>query len=333
MASSDDLVRDPGVLAPVPVLEFFGWSGVREFGGLAVLPHRREWKEAVGARVDAVSLPDRIEGEEFQQAVVHLQKGRAATQQGLNAAWRHLETGGRLLLVGANELGVKSAVKRLAAELQQSAQIVANRARARVVAFSKADSAGPALPQVSGFRVTTPGDAFAVHSAVGVFSADGVDRGTQLLLDHLDFVDAPHSILDLGCGLGLLGLAALRRWPTSSAIMADVDRRAVAAAERNAAELALTERSRVVWWDATSELPPVAQSDLVLLNPPFHAGKAVDLDPPRAMFRAIEQVLAPGGSALIVANRTLPYERELRGIGRLRPVAERDGFKLLALTR
>jgi len=77
----------------------------------------------------------------------------------------------------------------------------------------------------------------------------------------------------------------------------------------------------------------VTHCDLILVNPPFHTGKAVDLAPARAMFNAADQVLESGGTALIVANRSLPYERDLREIGRVRKVLERAGFKLLEVRR
>ena len=333
MDSLESLSLDPGVLRKAPLLELFGWTAVESVGGIAVLPNRRMWTEALSAGVDAVALPENLGNHDFKQALVHLQKGRAATQSGLCAAWERLENGGLLLLEGGNELGIKSAVKRLAVELGQQPQILANRAHSRVALFEKAAGVGPMSPKVEPVIVEALGDSFSLRSAVGVFSADAVDPGSRLLLVHLEVVDPPGRILDPGCGLGVLGLAALRRWPSATAVLADVDRRAVRAAEGNAEDLGLSSRCSTVWWDATRENPPVQHCDLVLLNPPFHTGKAVDLDAPRAMFRAIAEVLEPGGQALIVANRTLPYEKDLDSIGRLRQVALRDGFKLLERRR
>lgn len=328
---SSALLHDPGVLADEPVLEIYGWKAVEGRGGLAVLPRRDQWLAAMGARVEAVGLPNKVAEGAFPQAVVHLQKGRAVTQEGLSTAWRNLELGGRLLLVGGNELGVKSAAKRLAVELGQAGTLLANRARSRVVGYERMESPGPEAPDPAKVDVESGGDAFTLYSANGVFSADRVDRGARLLLDHLGAVDPPIRILDMGCGIGVLGLAALRRWPEATAVLADVDRRAVEAATRNAADLGISDRCRTVWWDAVQETPPSSDCDLVLVNPPFHTEKAVDLDPARAMFRSLDQVLAPGGSALIVANRTLPYEQQLGDIGRIRMICDEAGFKLLEL--
>jgi len=316
-----------------PVLEFYGWKAVEPRGGLAVLPRRDDWLEALAAGVEAVGLPDRVAEGTFSQAVIHLQKGRAATQEGLATAWKNLAPGGRLLLVGGNELGIKSAVKRLAVELDQEETLLMNRARSRVVAFDRTEHPGPEAPDPAEVEVESGGDVLKLQSAVGVFSADRIDRGTRLLLDHLNRVEHTTQILDMGCGIGVLGLAALRRWPEATAVLADVDRRAVEAATRNAVDLGLAGRCDTAWWDAVQEKPPSTDCDLVLINPPFHTGKKVDLDPARAMFRSLDQVLAPGGIALIVANRTLPYEQQLGGIGRIRMIRDEAGFKLLEIRR
>ncbi|MEN8163519.1 MAG: methyltransferase [Acidobacteriota bacterium] len=331
--ANPDLLLDPGVLSDDPVLELYGWKAVEGRGGLAVLPRRDDWLQALTGGIEAVGLPDRVAEGAFSQAVVHLQKGRAATQEGLSTAWKNLIPGGRLLLVGGNELGIKSAVKRLAVDLGQKETLLVNRARSRVAGFDRTEHTGPDSPEAAVVEIESGGEAFTLQSAVGVFSADRVDRGTRLLLEHLDQAEPPTRILDMGCGIGVLGLAALRRWSEATAVLADVDRRAVEAATRNAAGLGLSERCHTAWWDATQEKPPAADCELVLINPPFHTGKGVDLDPARAMFRSLDQVLAPGGAAFIVANRTLPYEQQLGAIGRIRMICDDAGFKLLEVRR
>ena len=332
ISPSSRLLLDPGVLSDDRILEVYGWTAIDSRNGIAVLPRRDHWLQAMGAGIEAVGLPKGVADGLFSQAAVHIQKGRAATQEGLATAWANLSLGGRLLLVGGNELGIKSAVKRLAVELGQTGELVVNRARSRVVAFERTDHAGPEVSIPPEVDVESGGGAFTLLSAHGVFSSDRVDRGSRLLLDFLEEIDPPAKILDMGCGIGVLGLSALRRWPEATAVLADVDRRAVEAAKQNALELGLSDRCRTAWW-AVLEKPPSSGCDLALINPPFHTGKAVDLDPARAMFRSLDRVLSPGGAALIVANRTLPYEQQLGQIGRLRVVAAEAGFKLLEVRR
>jgi 16S rRNA (guanine1207-N2)-methyltransferase len=328
----NELLTDEEVLDPVPTLEVFGSAGVTAVGGEAILPHRGEWLRARERGLFPRGWFDDQRQTCFHQAVVHLQKGRAATEDGLARAWSRLEGGGRLLLAGGNELGIKSAVKRLATTLNAPADILANRARARVACWVRGDGRIP-IPRLPLIEVETATDRFALQSAPGVFSADAVDPGTALLLEHFDGIPTPTRIYDPGCGLGVIGLAALRRWPEAQAVLADVDRRAVDCAKRNASRLGLADRCRVLWWDAVSEPSPTDRCDLVLLNPPFHSGVPVDLQPARAIFETIDTALVAGGRALIVANRTLPWEHDLRKIGILRQIDDRLGFKILELRR
>jgi 16S rRNA (guanine1207-N2)-methyltransferase len=328
-----ELVTDPGVLEPRPTLEVFGSVAVAAVGGVAILPHRGRWLAARGGGIEARGWFDPNAGGPFDQAVVHLQKGRAATEQAVVEAWGRLEPGGRLLLAGGNDLGVKSAVKRFSAAFGEDPEILANRARARVAAWPRRDGQPPASPEVPPIEIETANEKFRLHSSPGVFSADGVDPGTALLLAHLESAPPPERIFDPGCGIGILGLAALSRWPGASAVLADVDHRAVACARRNASALGLESRCEIPWWDAVSERPPCDGCDLVLVNPPFHSGVPVDLQPARAIFRAVEAVLSPGGRALVVANRTLPWERDLAKIGHLRQIEHDRRYKVLEVRK
>ncbi len=123
---SEALVLDPGVLREEPVCEFQSELAVERHGGVTVQPWRDRFLAAVATELHAVpdarSLPDASQ----PQAVVHLQKSRAASFDDLAEAWRLLEPGGPLLLTGPNTLGIVSAVKRLARQLGQEGVVVAN---------------------------------------------------------------------------------------------------------------------------------------------------------------------------------------------------------------
>ena len=350
------LVLDPGVLVNAPVCAFQEPDASEAMGGVAILPWRDAFLRAEAAGFE-VPNPDAIPSLDthtrvvlsestsladgrFGQCVGELQKSRAGTWDDLAEAWRLLEPGGRLLLSGGNDLGIVSAVKRLALELDQKPRLLANRAHARVAAFVRDDGAGPVRPVPTPiFLPPISGTSHALVIRPGVFSAKRLDAGSALLLDHLaSFVrdakasNAPLRVLDLACGAGPLGLAALLHWPTAIAVMSDGDHRAVRSARDNAVMLEVADRCEIVWRDASE---PIGQEgfDLALLNPPFHAGKAVDLEPARRIFASLESALAPDGRALVVANTTLPYERDLGKWGEVSAVAHRAGYKLLSVTR
>lgn len=52
--------------------------------------------------------------------------------------------------------------------------------------------------------------------------------------------------------------------------------------------------------------------DLVVCNPPFHSGVAVEPDAARGLLRDAGRVLAPGGELWCVFNSRLARARELR---------------------
>ena len=328
-----ELVFDSGVLNDGALCEFQGWRAAAERRGHSVLAWRADWLQARQADVDASAGADELDDSSVGQCLVHLQKSRPGTWHDLSQAWRLLPEGGRLLLYGGNELGVVSAVKRLARELAQRPRIVANRSHARIALFRKDRGPGPLSPRASHIDLPGPtGRRHPLRVEPGAFGARRLDAGSEILLAELARQPEPQHVLDLGCGVGPLGLWTLLRWSATRAVLLDGDARAVRSANHNARALGLAQRCRIEWWDAR-EPCPTRNCDLVLLNPPFHTGKAVDLAPARALFRQLAAALAAGGRALVVANRTLPYESDLAGLGRLQTLRAERGYKLLALRR
>lgn len=70
---------------------------------------------------------------------------------------------------------------------------------------------------------------------------------------------------------------------------------------------------------------------MVVTNPPFHVGKATDLDVPIQFIHDAWKVLAPGGRLNLVANRTLPYEGAIRFLFKNVSMAH-DGRRFKVLT-
>jgi len=335
------LPLDPGVLREGTVCEFQSDLAVLERGGTVVLPWRDQYRAAEAADLHVVSCARELENESFGQALVHLQKSRTATFSDLQHAWRILQPGGQLLFAGTNSLGVVSAVKRLATQLEQTPIVVTNRARARVVRFKKDEGTGPEVEETPTFAVQVESIHkesfdFEIETLPGVFSAKKLDEGSKALIKALARFAGhkpPKRIVDLGCGTGVLGIAAATLWPETEVLLVDADRRAVECAEANLARLGLTSRCRVAWWDAR-EQPIDSRFDLALVNPPFHQrGMDIDFGPALALFDSLREWIRPGRRALIVANQKLPYEAPLEEIGELEILKTSGGYKLLSLKR
>jgi 16S rRNA (guanine1207-N2)-methyltransferase len=340
-SAADDPALDDGVLSADPLIEFNGWSAVARLGGCAVLPWRSDHLQATQLGLATIATGAGLSPGAASQVLVRIQKGRAATQQDLAAAWRALAVAGRLLVTGGNDLGIVTWVKRIAAWTEQPGVVLANHSRARVVAFHRQE-ASPVVPTAPDDgaeielweRTGQGGEPPRIAVPAGVFGGGRLDAGTASLIRVLADLPPARQVLDLGCGSGHLGLNALLRWPSARAWFVDADARAVAAVQANLApaRLDLAARAQVAWWDVSEPLP-ASGFDLILNNPPCHAGTANDLAVAGAMFRCATAALAPGGRLMVVANRHLPYEQELARNGPLEVVRQEGGFKVLAVTR
>lgn len=146
-------------------------------------------------------------------------------------------------------------------------------------------------------------------SLPGVHAAGALDPGTAVLLEALEAQAGAElrgaAVADLGCGTGILAEAAVRAGAAQVTALDD-DLGAVRSARRN-----LPAEATVLHSDLDAALPSDTRFGALLVNPPFHVGKQVRLDLGRAFLETARARLQRGGSAWIVANRALPYEREL----------------------
>lgn len=164
----------------------------------------------------------------------------------------------------------------------------------------------------------------------GVFSAGKLDPGTALLLESLDAAAlAQKRVLDLGCGYGLLALVAARAGAQATGL--DDDLGAVIASRANAERLGI--EASFLHSDIDSALATEARFEAVLMNPPFHVGKKVALDLPKAFLAAAKRRLVKGGRLTLVANKALGYEEELSSWSGWREVAHNRHFKVLEAVR
>ena len=137
------------------------------------------------------------------------------------------------------------------------------------------------------------GNALTFITDAGVFSRDGLDRGTEVLLNALPPLEG--RVLDLGCGWGAVGVALGKRYPELDIVMTDINSRAVGLARRNLAENGVT--ATVVQGDGFD--PVEGQFDAIITNPPIRAGKAVIY----GLFDRARSFLKPGGALYLVIRK------------------------------
>lgn len=165
-------------------------------------------------------------------------------------------------------------------------------------------------------------------TAPGVFSADGVDLASALLVDALpDHMSG--EVADMGAGWGFLAAHVLTRPDVTKVHLVEAGHLALECAKRNVTD----PRARFHWEDASQWVPP-GRLDCIVMNPPFHTGRAAEPQIGQAFVAAAAQLLSGQGDLWMVANRHLPYEAELKK--RFAQVSEIGGdarFKLFHATR
>jgi 16S rRNA (guanine1207-N2)-methyltransferase len=166
------------------------------------------------------------------------------------------------------------------------------------------------------------------------FAGVKVDRGTRALLGALPgAVPDAATAVDLGCGTGVLAVALAAARPGLTVVGVDQSAAAVASAEATVAANGLDDRVRVVRDDAAGSVEE-GSVDLVVCNPPFHAGVAVSETLAHRLFAGAARVLRPGGELWCVYNSHLPHRDALRRIvGPTRQVTRDPTFTVTASTR
>jgi len=134
-------------------------------------------------------------------------------------------------------------------------------------------------------------------TAAGVFSPDGLDRGTRVLLGSVP-PPAPHgAVLDVGCGWGPLAITMALESPGAQVWGVDVNERVLGLARANAATAGAT--------NVTVSLPDDVPADLrfrtIWSNPPIRVGK----DELHQILLTWLPRLEVGGDAWLVVSKDL----------------------------
>lgn len=176
-------------------------------------------------------------------------------------------------------------------------------------------------------------DLSLVHYA-GVFARNQLDIGARFLLEHLPPSGAS-SVIDLGCGNGVLGIGYARISPASPITWVDESFLAVASARANiAANLDADSSHYQALVDDCLSQQPDQSSDLILCNPPFHQEHAVTSHIAIQMFTDARRVLRQGGELRVVANRHLAYHQPLKHLfGTVRQIAANPKFVILSVKK
>ncbi len=243
----------------------------------------------------------------------------------IDQGFRALKMGGAFYLAGQRNRGIRSYAAYLQAVFGNSRR--AGRVGRVEIYSANKERNDPRQAPVDN-RMTfelrdLPGSPYSVETRAGVFSRDGLDNGTRLLIDCME-IRPTDQVLDWGCGWGALGMVAARLSVKGRATLVDSNIRAVSCAKanlkRNQICNAVVRVGDARIWDRRKKF------DLIVSNPPFHDGNAAAHPLIEGAFRA----LRPGGRLMLVVMRPATYLKHIRrvfGQGEIR--AQKDGYAVL----
>lgn len=146
-------------------------------------------------------------------------------------------------------------------------------------------------------HVTLAGRPLTLTTAAGVFSPDGLDRGTRVLLGSVPPPANEGALLDVGCGWGPIAITMALDSPAAQVWGVDVNERVLGLARANAAAAGAD--------NVTVALPDEVPADLrfrtIWSNPPIRVGK----DELHQILLTWLPRLEVGGDAWLVVSKDL----------------------------
>lgn len=270
-------------------------------------------------RLTARGLDARVEPEgAFAAALVQIVKSKGESLSLVAEALALVQPGGVIAVDGQKDEGIESILKAVKKLIPLDGTM--SKAHGKLFWLTRPDS----LPDGVADWVAEPGeteDGFV--TAPGMFSPDGADQGSELLVALVPQLKG--RVADLGAGWGYMSAVLLEEQDSIEEMdLIEAEYAALQAARANVDD----PRARFFWGDVTT-FQPEAQYDAIISNPPFHAGRAADPALGQGFIQAAARMLKPSGHFFMVANQHLPYEATLKahfGTGTL--LAEIAGYKL-----
>ena len=233
---------------------------------------------------------------DFELTLVQITRSKVETQMLVAQAWNATRVGGRIVVDGQKTDGIESIFKYIRKLGIEPDGLV--KAHGRLFWFDRTDAnpftawLTPKLASPAGFT-----------TAPGIFSAEKIDKGSQVLLENLPVLAGQGA--DFGAGWGYLSRAVLQSDQVEKLTLYEAEIAALNAAKQNISDV----RAAFEWTDLRGLSGQ--KFDFIVTNPPFHTERAANTDLGVAFLTAAARNLKPKGQFFCVANRHLPYEAAL----------------------
>jgi 16S rRNA (guanine1207-N2)-methyltransferase len=258
------------------------------------------WRRMASGVQTASAWPD---ASDCVAATLRLPKGKAALEFSLHAVAACLAPGAPVLVYGANDEGIKPALKRMK-HLFERVETIDSRRHCRVLRGVRPDELEALDGTLAAHRrvesLDLDGESFEYVVYPGLFAKGRVDPASAALLQAMTAMPDDAKVLDFASGGGLLSMVLRRTYPGAAFQLIDADAVAVAAAREN------VPGALVLCGDSWTRLPKYRRYDRIVSNPPIHTGKGRDYSVLTRLVEGAEARLLPNGALWLVVQRQIP---------------------------
>ena len=173
-----------------------------------------------------------------------------------------------------------------------------------------------------------PSRELTISNHANVYAREKLDIGARYFIENLPTVAANSTVIDLGCGNGVIGLTVLANQPEAHVQFIDESTMAISSAKQNIMTNLpdVIEQCEFTLNDSLTDIEG-GSVDLILCNPPFHQNTATTDHIAWQMFKDSHRVLKKGGELRIIGNQKLAYHIKLQRLfGNETLIASNDKF-------
>lgn len=168
---------------------------------------------------------------------------------------------------------------------------------------------------------------FELFTDNGVFSKDGLDFGSRLLLESIPLDEVGAKVLDMGCGYGVIGIV-VNKILSVTVDMVDVNLRALHLCERNMKE---NNCKNIRAFESNCYSNITEKYHTIITNPPIRAGKDIVYD---IVMNAKKHLLDEGKLFLVIRKeqgaKSLIFD--LKKLYNVEILEKKKGFFVLKCT-
>ena len=255
--------------------------------------------------VQAHFLPAPLTDNFFDSIILYWPKEKPLAQMQISQLLPQLNEDGKLFIVGANSQGIKSAatlLKKMALNCQKLDS--AKHCVLFATSTNNTQKTSNLQQHLEKIQLNVAGQSLVIAGFPSVFNSGRLDEGTQLLLENLP-EQLGKSILDFGCGCGVISAFIKQKQPQTKIIAVDINACALFASKQTFALNQLEVATQPVTGikDLTGR-----KFDAIVTNPPFHQGTATDYSITEQLIAQSFSLLNNSGKLILVANSFLKYQ-------------------------